>query len=261
MPDINFHRQGEGEPLVLIHGIGSRWQIWLPVLGQLARERDVIALDLPGFGFSPRPTEGVHAGPSTLARLLGEFLEDLELERPHLAGNSLGGWVGLELAKRGRAASVTALSPAGFHTQAEGIFQFVSLALSRKVARLARPNAARLAASPSVRRIAFAQLVAHPERIDAFDLAENLRALADAEWFDETLDAIIRERFFGREPIDVPVTIAWGEHDRLLLPRQAHLAARQLPRAQMVVMRGCGHVPTYDDPEQVAAVLLKGSGG
>jgi pimeloyl-ACP methyl ester carboxylesterase len=109
------------------------------------------------------------------------------------------------------------------------------------------------------RRIAFAQLVAHPERIPPADAVAHLRALAHAPWFDETLAAINADRFEGGDQIKVPVTIAWGEHDRLLLPRQAPRAVAEIPTARLELLRGCGHVPTYDDPEQVAKVLLEGS--
>jgi pimeloyl-ACP methyl ester carboxylesterase len=258
-PELNFHRGGRGEPLVLIHGIGSRWQVWLPVLERLEREREVIALDLPGFGLSSRPAAGTPAGPASLARMLCAFFDAHGLDRPHVAGNSLGGWIALELARRGRARSVTALSPAGFHTQAEGIFLLASLKLARAAARLARPDVARLMASERSRRIALFQLIGRPQRVPPFDAAESLRALADAPWFDETLDAIVRERFHGGAPLPVPVTIAWGEHDRLLLRRQAARAVHEVPNARLLTLMGCGHVPTYDDPDAVAGVLLDGS--
>ena len=83
--------------------------------------------------------------------------------------------------------------------------------------------------------------------------------MAGAPWFDEMLDAILSDHFTGGEQIGVPVTIAWGEKDRLLLPRQAPRAARAIPSARAVTLRGCGHAPTYDDPRQVARVLLDGS--
>jgi pimeloyl-ACP methyl ester carboxylesterase len=259
MTEINLHREGSGDPLVLIHGIGSRWQVWLPVIGRLAAQREVIAVDLPGFGFSPRPAPGTPPGASTLARLVGELIEELGLVRPHVAGFSLGGWVSLELAKLGLVRSVTALSPAGFHSQAEGVFQLGALRLARAAARAAAPQAAALLASRWRRKLAFWQMTTHGDRIPPFDAAEHLRALAEAEWFDETLRTITEERFYAAWALDVPVTIAWAEHDRVLRPRQAERAARQLPSARRTVLRGCGHVPTYDDPEQVATVLLEGS--
>jgi pimeloyl-ACP methyl ester carboxylesterase len=64
-------------------------------------------------------------------------------------------------------------------------------------------------------------------------------------------------QFSGGDQIAVPVTVSWGSKDRLLFPRQALRAAREIPSARIVGLLGCGHVPTYDDPEQVARVLLE----
>ena len=267
---LSHLRIGSGAPLVLIHGIGSRWQVWDPVLERLAGSRDVIAIDLPGFGASPPPPPGTPPGVGSLTRLVVQFLDELGLERPHVAGNSLGGQIALELARLGRAASATGLSPAGFWNRREATFARVSLQATVRAARLSAAHADRLMAVPGVRTLAFSQLVARPGRISPDQAAATIRALAGAPWFDQTLEAITAERF-GGEPaidvpvpiddpaIDVPVTIAWGQRDRLLLPRQAARAARQIPGARMVTLQGCGHVPTYDDPDQVAEVLLAGS--
>ena len=245
---------------MLIHGIGSRRQVWAPVLDRLTAQREVVALDLPGFGDAPiQPPPGTPAGVGSLTGLVSGFLDELGLERPHLAGSSLGGWISLELARRGRARSVTALSPAGFYNRREATYARVSLQLSVRTGRLLVPRADRLFVSPLARMLAFGQFVAHPTRISPADAAASLRALVLAPWFDETLPAVMLDRFRDGEQISVPVTIAWGEKDRVLLPRQARHAARLIPRARIVILRGCGHVPMYDDPDQVAQVVLDGS--
>lgn len=256
---LNHYRDGTGEPLVLIHGIGSRWQVWMPVLGRLATERTVIALDLPGFGASPLPPPGTPPGVRSLARLVLDFLDELGIDRPHVAGNSLGGQIALELAKTGRIRSANGLSPAGFHEGAEARFQKLSLELTLHAARRLAPVADTIAATPLGRQLMFSQMAAHPARMSAADAAENLRGVAGSRWFRPTLEAMLAEPFSGGEEIAVPVTIAWAEKDHLLLPRQAARAARQIPAARSITLTGCGHVPTYDDPAQVADVLLAGS--
>jgi pimeloyl-ACP methyl ester carboxylesterase len=257
--ELNYYRTGTGEPLVLMHGIGGRWQWWKPVLSRLAAEREVIAVDLPGFGASPMPPVAMPAGVESLTGLVAEFLDALGLEHPHVAGNSLGGWVSLELAKHDRARSATALSPAGFHNDREAIYQRASLWTTRRLTRVIEPRAERLMRHPLARRLTAAQYYAQPDRLDPDDMAADVRAAATAPWFDETLVAITSERFSGGEQITVPVTIAWGEHDRLLLPRQARRAQTAIPSARVITLRGCGHIPMPDDPEQVASVLLEGS--
>jgi pimeloyl-ACP methyl ester carboxylesterase len=256
---LNHHRAGRGEPLVLIHGIGSHWQMWEPVLDGLVAHREVIALDLPGFGASPMPPAGTPAGIDSLVSLVAEFLAELGLSRPHAAGNSLGGLVALELAKRGLVSSANGLSPAGFANGPETVLARSTLWLAVRSARWLAPRVDPLAARPRGRMLLFGAFLARPAQLPARDAAEAVRALGGAPWFDDTLRTIGPSQFAGGEEIDVPVTIAWGEKDRLLLPRQAERAARAIPSARMVILRGCGHVPTYDDPEQVAQVLLEGS--
>lgn len=100
---LAHERRGSGPPLVLIHGLGSHWQVWLPVLDEVARHRDVIALDLPGFGASP-PLPTARGWPAEgsvdhLADRVAAFLAGLGLDRPAVAGNSLGGGVALELGR------------------------------------------------------------------------------------------------------------------------------------------------------------------
>jgi pimeloyl-ACP methyl ester carboxylesterase len=258
---LNHHRGGSGEPIVLIHGIGSQWQVWGPVLPRLETERDVIAVDLPGFGASPPPAPGTPAGVASLTSLVAEFLQsELGLERPHVAGNSLGGWISLELAKRGVVRSATALSPAGFQSRGEGRYGHACLWVANRAARMLSSRAESITATPLGRSVALGQFVAHPSRLPASDAADSIRALGGAAWFDDTLAALFGGGFSGGEQIDVPVTIAWAQKDRLLLPRQALRAAHELPSAHMLTLHGCGHVPTYDDPDQVASVLLDGSG-
>lgn len=258
---LNHYRGGQGEPLVLIHGIGSRWQMWDPVIDLLRAHRDVIALDLPGFGASPMPSPGTPPGLESLVTLVAEFLDGLGVERPHVAGNSLGGLIVLEMARRGMVRSANALSPAGFANRPEMAVARASLRLMVGSARWLAPRADALTRTRAGRALAFSQVIAHPARISPREGADSVRALAYAPWFDATLPAIKPFEMTDPGPIGVPVTISWGEKDRLLLPRQAARAARAIPGARSVTLYGCGHVPTYDDPPQVTRVLLEGSAG
>ena len=263
--ELKHHRAGTGEPLLLIHGIGSRWQMWEPVLDRLEASHDVIAIDLPGFGASPMPPTGIPPGATSLTDLVQAFLSEIGVSEPHVAGNSLGGLIALELARRGSVRTATALSPAGFASPSERRVARASLWVGVRIARLAIGRADALIQRPGVRRVAFGQMFAHPERISGADAAASVRAMADAPWFDATLPTLRPMEFAagdgltspGAGAISVPVTIAWGDRDRLLLPRQAQRAAVAIPGARIVSLRDCGHVPTYDDPDQVASVLLE----
>lgn len=256
---LNHHRVGQGEPLVLMHGIGSRWQMWEPVLGRLAEHHDVIAVDLPGFGSSSMPPPGTPPGIESLIPLTFAFLAELGVERPHVAGNSMGGLMALEMARRGLVRSATALSPAGFANRPEMRYGRGALWVSARLARRTAPYARSMFATALGRRLGLSLFVARPERMSADEAAANVRALAQAPWFDETLPTLRAFEFSDEPQAQVPVTVAWGSKDRLLLPRQARRAARALPRARVLILRGCGHIPTWDDPAQVASVILDGA--
>jgi pimeloyl-ACP methyl ester carboxylesterase len=242
-----------------MHGIGSRWQMWEPVVGRLAAHHDVIAVDLPGFGESSMPPPGTPPGIDSLVRLVTEFLGELGVDRPHVAGNSMGGQMALEMAARGLARSATALSPAGFASPAEMRYGRASLWLSVRLARRTARYARTMFATATGRRLGLSLFVARPERLSADEAADNTSALAQAPWFDATLPSLRAFDFPPDRQIGVPVTIVWGSKDRLLLPRQARRAARAIPRARVLVLRDCGHVPTWDDPERVASVILEGA--
>jgi pimeloyl-ACP methyl ester carboxylesterase len=256
---LNYHRAGGGEPLLLIHGIGSRWQMWQPVLDRLARHREVIAIDMPGFGDSSMPVTGTVAGPESLASLVADFLDEIDVARPHVAGNSLGGLVALELARRGQVRSAHAISPAGFANRAESMFSRALLWSGVRAARRLALRADTLMKPRVARILAVGQYVAHPTYITPADAAASLRALAAAPWFDATLPTLRAGHFADGSGIEVPVTISWGNHDRVLAPRQLWRAAAAIPQARIVPLPGCGHLATYDDPELVARVILQAS--
>jgi pimeloyl-ACP methyl ester carboxylesterase len=256
---VAYERVGAGEPLLLLHGIGHHWQAWEPVLGLLAAERDVIALDLPGFGTSPALPDGVSYDLSTVASMLGALCESLGIERPHVAGNSLGGLLALELGRAKLVRSVTALAPAGFWTQGERRYAFGTLLAMRFGAQsMPLPLIERLSRTVAGRAALTSTIYARPGlRSPEATVAETL-ALRGAGGFRQTLTAG-RDVLFTHDVPDIPVTIAWGTQDRLLLRRQGIRAKQAIPGARLVRLPGCGHVPMNDDPALVARVILDGS--
>jgi pimeloyl-ACP methyl ester carboxylesterase len=256
---LSYARVGTGEPLLLLHGIGHHRQAWDPVLHILAAERDVIAVDLPGFGESPALPAGLTHDLATMNAALSAFCDALGLDRPHVAGNSLGGLLALGLGRDKLVRSVTALSPAGFWTQAERRYAFGVLTAMRHAARrLPLPLVERLSRTAAGRTALTSSIYARPQRRSPEAVVAETLALAHAEGFSETLRAGITVRFTDDVP-DVPVTVAWGTRDRLLVRRQGVRAKGIIPRARLVRLPGCGHVPMNDDPALVARVVLDGS--
>jgi pimeloyl-ACP methyl ester carboxylesterase len=256
-PGLHHEVVGEGPPLVLLAGIGSSGAAWRPVVGRLAREREVWSVDLPGFGRSEALPAADLRGLEGLTDAAALFIAEAGLERPHVAGNSLGGAVGLELGRRDLVASVTAISPAGFAGRAGQQFAGRSLELAYWLGRTLRPAAPKLVTRPRLRRLFYGQMFAHPERLTPDEAYAHLVTFLDSSGFHDVLTDLDGHRFEGE--IGVPVTIAWGTRDSLLLPTQALRARRLLPNARHVWLHGCGHVPMSDDPDQVARVLLEGS--
>ena len=256
---LAYERHGSGEPLVLVHGVTHRRQAWYPLLDELAQQRDVILVDLPGHGESPPFVLDGLSVKDALRREFEGFLDQLGLERPHIAGNSLGGLVALHAGVNGRAQSVTCLSPAGFwRDEAEFAYTrrfFIGLlALADKLG----PSAERAARSRAVRQVVYSSLMAHPSRVPFDHVLGDVRAFMYARPTLRTLLSAA-EPFADTIPVEVPVTIAWAGRD-LVLPRwQAETAKLRLPHAEHLILRGVGHVPMFDHPSLIAKVLLEGS--
>lgn len=256
---LAYDRCGAGAPLVLLHGAGHRRQAWRPVEQQLARHREVISLDLPGFGESPPLPDHLPYELDTAIIVLQEFFASLGLDRPHVAGNSMGGLISLVLAQHGMVRSATALSPAGLWSP---MGRRVSLSLVRSVQRTARylpPKVAvRLSQTPTGRTLMCGILFGRPDLLEPRVLLDDMQAMINSVGFKPTLAAGDKIIFTGRVR-DVPVTIAWGSRDLLFRRPRAASVTRLIPHARLLRLPGCGHVPMNDNPALVAHVLLTGS--
>ncbi|SDK20798.1 alpha/beta fold hydrolase [Streptomyces indicus] len=257
---VVHRRAGSGDPVLLLHGIGHHHQAWDPVFSILAAERDVIAVDLPGFGASPALPDGFAYDLAGFVPVLGALCAALDIERPHVVGNSLGGLLALEMGREKLVRTVTALSPAGFWTQAERRYAFGTLlAMHRGASLLPRPAIERMSRSAAGRTALTSTIYARPWRRSPEAVVAETLALRESTGFHETLAAgrtVQLRDAFAMDTDAVPVTVAWGTRDRLLLRRQGVRAKHTLPGARLVRLPGCGHVPMNDDPALVARVIL-----
>jgi pimeloyl-ACP methyl ester carboxylesterase len=251
---IAYERRGSGEPLLLIHGLGATRLVWKPQFGALAAERDVIKLDMPGFGASDPLPDDTPPTPAALAGAITGFLLALGIERPHVAGNSLGGWVALEMAKARNAASACLLSPAGLWQSPLGPRRVDT----RGIAKLLKPLILLAARREGTRERMLSTVVGRPENVPTEDAIHLIRDWIEAHGYEESNEEMRRHVFEDPEQVSVPVTIAWGELDRLVAPPKQH---RRPPGSRFIVLEGCGHTPNWDDPELVARILLEASGG
>jgi pimeloyl-ACP methyl ester carboxylesterase len=252
---LDLHRGGSGEPLVLVHGIGHTWRGWRPMLPLLERRFDVLAVDMPGFGRSPPLPEGLQSTPAALADAVESEMDRAGFETAVVAGNSLGGWVALELATRGRARGVVALSPAGLAWGRERTWGVAVLRAIRWLAGNA-PAPEPVLRNPIGRTVFGGPTIGRPWRLDPDDLIEQSRMLADCAGFEATLPHTLDAQPAGLTEIDVPVLILWGTKDLILLPRQGRRFERLIPGAELRYLRGLGHVPMSDDPELLSEAIV-----
>ena len=256
-------RRGSGRPLVLIHGIGSRHQVWEPILDGAARDRDVIAIDLPGFGASPMWPPAPHPGSvAHLADRVESFLDGLGVDDVEVAGNSLGGGIALELGRRGRARAVTAFAPVGFWSTAGRRYCQTVVTAARAGATRLDDRLPQIMASRAGRAAFCGLFYARPGRLDPADCVASARALSGATGFHAARDAFgdLRPWTFAATGglTRIPVTIAWGTRDAVLPFPQSRRARAVLPTARHITLPGCGHLPFADDPRACLAALTRG---
>jgi pimeloyl-ACP methyl ester carboxylesterase len=253
---LDHHRGGFGAPLVLIHGIGHSWRAWRPMLPLLEQRFDVLAVDMPGFGHSDPLPPGLDSTPEALADAVEDEMGRAGFDRAHVAGNSLGGWVALELARRGRAETVTAISPAGLQHGRERDWGAAILRGLRWLARNAPPPPF-LTRNPVGRVCAAAPSYMRAWKKDPDHLAEETRLFASNPGFDATLPHTFLAQPRGLTTLDVPVLILWGTLDVILIPRQGRRFERLIPGAELRYLRGIGHTPMSDAPEELAESIAE----
>jgi pimeloyl-ACP methyl ester carboxylesterase len=253
---VAVERAGDGPPLLLIHGTGGTRSHWDPVRDRLAARHDLLLVDLPGHGESP-PPRGAPSNPIGYAAILAGVLDRLGHRSVQVAGNSAGGWTALELAKLGRARSVVAIAPAGLWAERNSRAAKLKLRgqyrLGRRFARLTPP----LLRSPVGRSLLLGGTMAHPRRMPADAAVAMAAEYAATPDFEPHLEATSAARFRDGQRIACPVTIAWGEAERLIPATARRLD--ELPRqTRVVALPGCGHLPMWDDPELVASTIEEG---
>jgi pimeloyl-ACP methyl ester carboxylesterase len=253
---MNVVELGEGPPMLLIHGLGGSWQNWLETIPHFARRFRVIAPDLPGFGASPMPAEAISI--PGYGRAMCSLLDALGSSSAVVVGNSLGGFIGVELAIRvpalvERLVLVSAAGLAIEHQRREPVrtaaraLAFASAWVGAKADVFAR--------RPRLRRLLLATSAAHPERLPPRLAAEQIRASGKPGWigaFDALLSYPIRGRLGD---VSCPTLIVWGDRDRMVPVGDADEFERAIPDARKVIFRDTGHVAMLERPARFNAVV------
>lgn len=257
---LNHVRLGTGPPLLLVHGLGAGWRSWQPVIDGLAARREVIAVDLPGFGDTP-PLDG-EVTVAALADSVADFIREQGLDGVATAGQSMGARIVLELARRGVGGDTVALDPGGFWSDREVAFFGATLRPSIALVRALRGALPTLLGSAAGRTALLAQFSARPWALSAETVLPDVRGLADAPSTDAALKALVTgPRQEGAPAGTTPgrVTIGWGRRDLVTLPRQAERAVHAFPGAVLHWFPRCGHFPQWDAPHEATRLVLDGT--
>ncbi|MET0473343.1 MAG: alpha/beta hydrolase [Mycobacterium sp.] len=253
----NFDMDSSTSPLVLLHGLAMSAGAWREVIPLVSQHHQVHAPTADGH----RGGLPVDRHPVTMTHMVDaaeRYLDERGLDRPHLAGNSIGGFVAIELARRHRAASVCAFSPVGFWTSGDGYQKRAFGRLQRGVTmgRLSRPVLPVVYKSATLGRLIFRDIAYRGDCISAARALEiNDDGIGCTVVKDLCADMSGADSVIARlDPIPCPITIVWGQRETLL-PSGAYGKTR-IPQATIRSLPDVGHVPMLDDPDLVAHTIL-----
>jgi 4,5:9,10-diseco-3-hydroxy-5,9,17-trioxoandrosta-1(10),2-diene-4-oate hydrolase len=257
--DIGPRDTGE-DPIIFIHGLAGCWQNWLENIPHFAQDRRVIAMDLPGFGHSEMPAEKISI--SGYGRTVEAILDELGAEGAEIVGNSMGGFIGAEVAIQfpQRVKRLVLVSAAGLTIEkqrndhalaamrrAENVLAFYSGWFAARSEVLAR--------RPRMRRVMMDMVTAHADRLPAPLIAEQVKGSGKPGFID-ALDALtsypIRDRL---GEITCPTLIVWGTRDRLVPVRDAFEFEECIPNARAIVWSDTGHLPMLERPAAFNAAV------
>ena len=248
-------RSGSGEPLFLFHGVTCSAQVWQDVVPLLEGTHEVFVPTALGHRGGPR----AEMRPARISHVVDDAercLDRFGFDRVHLSGNSMGGWVALELARRGRALSVCALSPAGaWQDSQRPAKKLRQLRTLTRATRLLLPLGASF---DTFRKLAMRDNAVHGDRISRatfLGLVDDLLGCEVAE------DLLATDESLTELYADCPVTLAWSEQDRIFpMDPYGKIAKERVKGSRFIVLDGVGHVPMLDDAELVAETILATTG-
>lgn len=251
---------GDGIPVVFLHGMGSSSSVWKPIVNEIKHDRKCILFDFPGHGDTPF-NEWDPLTPEDMASIIINGIDSLNIDRFHLVGHSLGGWVGLEIAAAypERLLSFTAIAPAGLWRH-KNTYEYPPIWLL-KLMHIALPIVAPIIPKINkLKKIAFSsavhkwELVSHQSAVDAirsFAIAcnswykskriKNFQVQADilADGFNKIIDP------------KIPMTVIFGRRD-MSFTRPKYQDASLVPStAKWLSWPDSGHVPMWDNLDKV----------
>lgn len=257
MHSLNYEISGKGVPLVLIHGLGSASTVWKPIRNLLNQDFTVITVDLPGHGKTPY-TKGQPMDPHSLGLNVLEQVKTLGFDQFHLAGNSLGGWIAMELTSAAPESilSLTGIAPAGLWLNPYNA-RYPGTAILRFLARNTSKFAPTALHFESARRLGFFEVSPRWRQLSYETCLDATLAMAGATGYFPAWDGMLMKRFDSFIPESIPVTIIFGDTDRTLPATTCQERSLAPAHAKWIVFPETGHAPMWDAPIDVVDEIKK----
>ena len=254
---LAIETHGAGQPLVLIHGMGSAATAWQSIIPTLAKQFSVVTIDLPGHGRTPySPIQKMD--PTSLAQLVVKNLKNIGIESFHLVGNSLGGWVSFEIAALYPTAvkSITALAPAGLW-----LTPFTSRYPGELALRVMASGVEKLAPSllnyTWAKKIGFETVSPRWKELSYEICLDATSAMAQSTGYFPAWDALLGKRFDKQIDPQIPITIVFGDRDHTLPAKTCQERSLAPAHAKWIILPQTGHAPMWDSPNEVVSEILQ----
>lgn len=255
---IKYHfKEANGPVFALIHGMGSSSTAWKPLLPELESFGSVLLLDLPGHGGNPLDPE-IEMDPASLSLAIAKLLKQVDLPPVHLIGNSLGGWIALELAaaKPNLIATVTGLAPAGLWLT-PFLHRVPGTDLSKRMAKVSSGIAPTALKSLAARRLGFSRITPNWEEMDYQTLVDAVTAMSESDGYYPAWDATLNRRFDSTISDQIPTSIVFGDSDFVLPARTCQERSLAPAHAKWIVLEKVGHAPMWDEPSKVTKIITE----
>jgi len=256
-----LYRAGSGEPVLLLHGFTGTWHHWRPLLEPLAARYEVIAPTLAGHDGGPAYPPDCDITFSQGADSLEQHLDELGVQSAHVVGNSMGGALALELAKRGRARSVVALAPAGGWADGDRETRRLARFFARqlRITKATAPRLPRILSRPRTRRLALRDVMRRGNLVTPSEALDLALTSIRCEIAERAIAGLRSGRVLALADLDrvsCPVLLATPQFDRILPPeRHAPRLRREIPGVDARMLWGCGHVPMWDDTATLVSMV------
>lgn len=252
--------EAESPDMVLIHGLGSGPSFWDNISDELSRDYTIHTVSLLGHGPGARPISLEEASPAHLARAVIDELREKSVERAHVVGLSLGGWVALELAASDFALSSVAFAPAGLWEQKPSVPSLHVQAVLRKGFFLFSPIVPYVIGFEPLTRMILKSNVVEPSKVTRSQMLSGMEDVVNAKGFGPCLRASLNSKFTGGSNIKVPTLVAFGDSDQLLTSPKSQNRSAVSDEVEWVTVAACGHAMTWDQPDKCIELIRRTAG-